>query len=45
MQLSNKDSFLSCLSIYLQLNLQLKRIQEFLTRFRNEIEQEDDNAK
>ena len=29
----------------ISINLQLKRIQEFLTRFRNEIEQEDDNAK
>lgn len=29
----------------ISINLQLKRIQEFLTRFRNEIEQEDNNAK
>ena len=29
----------------ISINLQLKRIQEFLTRFRNEIEQEDENAK
>lgn len=29
----------------ISINLQLKRIQEFLTRFRSEIEQEDDNAK
>ena len=29
----------------ISINLQLKRIQEFLTRFHNEIEQEDDNAK
>ena len=29
----------------ISINLQLKRIQEFLTRFRNETEQEDDNAK
>lgn len=32
-------------SFIISINLQLKRIQEFLTRFRNEIEQEDDNAK
>ena len=32
-------------SFIISTNLQLKRIQEFLTRFRNEIEQEDDNAK
>ena len=29
----------------ISINLQLKRIQEFLTRFRKEIEQEDDNVK
>ena len=29
----------------ISINLQLKRIQEFLTRFRSEIKQEDDNAK
>lgn len=32
-------------SFIISINLQLKRIQEFLNRFRNEIEQEDDNAK
>lgn len=32
-------------SFIISINLQLKRIQEFLTRFRNEIEQEDENAK
>ena len=32
-------------SFIISINLQLRRIQEFLTRFRNEIEQEDDNAK
>jgi len=32
-------------SFIISINLQLKRIQEFLTRFRNEIEQEDGNAK
>ena len=32
-------------SFIISINLQLKRIKEFLTRFRNEIEQEDDNAK
>jgi hypothetical protein len=32
-------------SFIISINLQLKRIQEFLTRFRKEIEQEDDNAK
>lgn len=32
-------------SFIISINLQLKRILEFLTRFRNEIEQEDDNAK
>jgi len=32
-------------SFIISIDLQLKRIQEFLTRFRNEIEQEDDNAK
>lgn len=32
-------------SFIISINLQLKRIQEFLTRFRNETEQEDDNAK
>ncbi len=32
-------------SFIISINLQLKRIQEFLTRFRNEIEKEDDNAK
>ena len=32
-------------SFIISINLQLKRIQEFLTRFRNEIEQEDNNAK
>lgn len=32
-------------SFIISINLQLKRIQEFLIRFRNEIEQEDDNAK
>lgn len=32
-------------SFIISINLQLKRIQEFLNRFRNEIEQDDDNAK
>jgi hypothetical protein len=32
-------------SFIISINLQLKRIQQFLTRFRNEIEQGDDNAK
>lgn len=32
-------------SFIISINLQLRRIQEFLNRFRNEIEQEDDNAK
>ncbi|HEX5904427.1 MAG TPA: hypothetical protein VFY50_00100 [Candidatus Nitrosocosmicus sp.] len=32
-------------SFIISINLQLKRILEFLTRFRNEIEQEDENAK
>jgi hypothetical protein len=32
-------------SFIISINLQLKRIQEFLTRFRKEIEQEDGNAK
>ena len=32
-------------SFIISINLQLKRIQEFLTRFRKEIEQEDHNAK
>jgi hypothetical protein len=32
-------------SFIISINLQLRRIQEFLTRFRKEIEQEDDNAK
>ncbi|HXV89479.1 MAG TPA: hypothetical protein VD710_10380 [Nitrososphaeraceae archaeon] len=32
-------------SFIISINLQLKRIQEFLNRFRNEIGQEDDNAK
>jgi hypothetical protein len=32
-------------SFIISINLQLKRIQEFLTRFRNEIEQDDDNTK
>ena len=32
-------------SFIISINLQLKRIQEFLTRFRNEIEQKDDKAK
>ena len=32
-------------SFIISINLQLKRIQEFLTRFRNEIEQKDDKPK
>lgn len=32
-------------SFIISINLQLKRIQEFLTRFRNEIEQKDEKAK
>lgn len=32
-------------SFIISINLQLRRIQEFLNRFRNEIEQDDDNAK
>lgn len=32
-------------SFIISINLQLRRIQEFLNRFRNEIEQEDDKAK
>jgi len=32
-------------SFIISINLQLRRIQEFLTRFRKEIEQEDDNPK
>ena len=32
-------------SFIISINLQLRRIQEFLTRFRNEFELEDDNAK
>lgn len=32
-------------SFIISINLQLRRIQEFLTRFRKEIKQEDDNAK
>jgi hypothetical protein len=32
-------------SFIISINLQLRRIQEFLTRFRKEIEQEDDNVK
>ena len=32
-------------SFIISINLQLRRIQEFLTRFRKEIEQKDDNTK
>jgi len=32
-------------SFIISINLQLKRIQEFLARFRKEIEQKDDKAK
>ena len=32
-------------SFIISINLQLKRVQEFLTRFRKEIEQNDDSAK
>jgi hypothetical protein len=32
-------------SFIISINLQVRRVQEFLTRFRNEIEQNDDSAK
>ena len=32
-------------SFIISINLQLRRVQEFLTRFRNEIDQNDDSAK
>lgn len=32
-------------SFIISINLQLRRVQEFLTRFRKEIEQNDDSAK
>jgi len=32
-------------SFIISINLQVRRVQEFLTRFRNEIEQNDDSTK